>query len=227
MPKGHWPGRNWTPDLLATVDELVSQGRSDTFIGKRIGRTATAVKVARKRHGIVGRTKVTLTSRKVAALLGIPCSKTVTRWIHQRNLSGRRNGRIWYISDEALQRFLEEPCYWHLWQPDRITDRDWREWATALRRNVRYLTTAEVGDRLAVNHQTVNSWIHKGVLPAVRRGNWLIRESDLEGFVPPYDRPRAGYKMPAPIPQPIAEGWAFETYGRFTAYRQPQEAGRA
>lgn len=215
MPKGYWPGRNWTPEMLAQVDKYLSQGRTDTWIGKRLGRTATAVQGARERYGLVVRTKQTNTSAKVARLLGVRCSKTVVWWIREGWLRGRRAGDVWHISDDALQAFLEDRRYWHLWDVERVTDRDWRDWARELRAGDRFLTTREAGDRIGVQHETVNNWIHRGLLPAVRRGNWLIREADLVGFVAPIDR--------VPTPLPVAENWPTETFGRFTIYRQPAQ----
>ena len=89
--------------------------------------------------------------------------------------------------------FLQDGRYWHLWEPERVGPR-LRIWVTEMRDGVRFLTTGQVAAKFYVEHATVNNWIHKGYLPAVRRGNWLIRESDLVGFVPPCERPRQGIK---------------------------------
>jgi flavin-dependent dehydrogenase len=135
-----------------------------------------------------------LTARVVAAKLGLGCSKAVARWIGAGYLRGRRGQgcglyRMWYVKEEALLDFLEDPRYWHLWEPDRV-EPGLRAWVSEIRDGVRFLTTGEVGARFFVHHAAVNDWIHKGYLPAVRHGNWLVRESDLVGFVPPCERPR-------------------------------------
>ena len=191
--------KRWTEDELLQLEQLIGRGLSDEAIGKRLGATAVAVNIARKRHGIAPRGRVLLTARTVAARLGVGCSKTIAWWIKQGWLQGRKGqrcgkNRMWYVSEDALQEFLEDERYWHLWDPARITDSDWRTWAYH-QRTVRFLTTREVGDRFAVCHSTVHDWIQRGLLPAVRHGNWLIREIDLAGFVPPCERPKTGLRL--------------------------------
>lgn len=135
--------------------------------------------------------------RRVARVMGLKCSKTVAWWINKGYLKARRGqpvgrSRMWYISEDALHRFLADPAYWHLWTPDRVTDALLRGWVSEIRNRTRFLTTGQVGALLGVKHTTVNDWIHKGLLPAVRHMNWLIRESDLRGFIPPCERSKKG-----------------------------------
>lgn len=49
----------------------------------------------------------------------------------------------------------------------------------------RYLSVADVCDRLGVTDRTVRGWIADGVLPASRIGKRLIRihEDDLDGII--------------------------------------------
>lgn len=188
--------RRWEPEELQLLEDMIEEGRSDAFIGKRLNCTANAVNIARKRHKIAPRRKVLLTSRSVQVRLGVSCAKTVAWWIREGWLKGRKGQRVglnrmWYVTEDALQQFLENRAYWHLWEPDKIIDRDFRVWAKELRK-VRYLTTGEVGQRFCVQHTTVNDWIHRGLLPAVRHGNWRVLESDLQTFVPPYERSHKG-----------------------------------
>jgi len=180
-------------DLL-TMEEMIYEGRTDAQIGRALGATANAVNIARKRHKIPSRRKVLLTSRAVARHLGIPCEKTVVVWIKAGFLKARKGQRVgrsrmWYIEEEALLDFLADPAYWHRWEPERVNGY-LRAWVAEMRNGVRFLTTGQVGAIFHVKHTTVNDWIHKGLLPAVRRGNWLIKNSDLEGFVAPCERPR-------------------------------------
>lgn len=187
----------WTAEDLLHLEELIEQGLSDLAIGKRLGCTAIAVQVARKRNKIAPRQRALLSARAVAERLGVACSKTVTRWIERGFLKARKGqragpNRMWYVSEDGLQRFLEDRSTWALWDPTRITDLAWREWAMDMRRGVRLLTTGQVGRRLGFTDRAVSSWIRQGVLPAQRRGNWLISEVDLDGFVPPCEVPRKG-----------------------------------
>jgi excisionase family DNA binding protein len=176
--------------------DLIERGWPDERIGARVGTSAEAVNLARKRHHIHARSTYLLSTRAVARELGIPCSKTVTRWVARRYLRGKRGQtwgpyRQWYVERDHLLDFLDDPRYWHLWDPERIPDPATREHYQALRTE-RYLTTGEVAERLYVEHPTVQAWIQSGVLPAVRHGNWLVAESTLVGFTPPGQRSKAG-----------------------------------
>jgi hypothetical protein len=186
----------WTPAEVAKLEELLSHGLSDAEIGQRLGRSDNAVNIARKRHGIPSRHKQLLTSRRVADRLGLGCSKKVAYWIKRGFLRGRRAAgagryRMWLVEEDALLAFMEDPRYWHMWTPERVKDSGEREWATEIRKE-RYLSTGEVGRRLGVVSNAVLSWIQRGCLPAKRWGNWMVKESDLEGFIPPYERSRLG-----------------------------------
>lgn len=186
----------WEANDLLALEEMIEQGRGDAQIGQALGCSAGAVNIARKRRGIRPRRKAMLTARAVARRLGLGCSKTVAQWIRAGYLKGRKGqrcglNRMWYVDEEALLDFLEDRRYWHLWEPDKV-EPGLRAWLSEVRNGARFLTTGEVAARFYVQHPTVNGWIHKGHLPAVRRGNWLIRESDLLGFVPPCERSRKG-----------------------------------
>lgn len=184
----------WETKDLLTLEGMIEQGRSDAQIGRALGCTALAVNIVRKRNGIRPRRKAMLTARAVARRLGLACDKKVARWIRAGYLKGRQGqgcglNRMWYVTEDALLDFLEDPRYWHLWDPGRL-ESGLRSWVRDVRNGVRFLTIGEVAARLYVQPGTVNDWIHKGYVAAVRRGNWLIRESDLLGFVPPCERPR-------------------------------------
>lgn len=180
--------RVWTKPRLWKLMELIERGWDDARIGREIGVMANAVNVARKRYAIPSRTETTFTARAVAKRLGIGCAKTVSYWIKRGWLNGRKGQRRgghrqWMIHPDDLLAFIEDPDHWHRWNPERIPDAGLRDWATELRRGVRFLTLTEAADRACVQPQTVNQWIRKGWLPAVRNGNHLVRESDLERFV--------------------------------------------
>ena len=192
--KGHWPGRgNWTPDRLLELEELLSSGLTDKVIARRMGKSITAVHVARKRYGVPCRRRLIMTQRGVARLMGIGCAKTISRWIAEGWLRGRPgevlgNGRECYVTREDLLAFLDDPAHWHIWRSERITEAGLRSWAEEKRG--RYLSVGQVAGRLNVVAGTVWNYIQRGLLPACRWGNWWVREDDLEGFVPPCERPR-------------------------------------
>lgn len=189
--------RYWTPAEVEIVEEGVAEGKTAAQLAKKLGRSTTSVEVWMKRH-VKRRQLRPLSATAVARMLGIPCSKTVAYWQDSGWLRGRRgplrtaNGKRRQFTEEAVFAFLEDPAHWHRWDPARIPDLATREWATELRRGERFLTLTEVARRYFVEPKTVNQWINRGVLPAVRNGNHLIAESALEGFVPPSMRDRHG-----------------------------------
>lgn len=176
------------------IEDGVEKGLSDSAIGALIGCSANAVNIARKRHGLPSRRKALFSARAVADRLGLSCSKVVTKWIGRGWLRGRRGQRQgpyrqWYVTEDALLKFLEDPRGWPAWNPERIRDRFLREWATEVR-TARYLRPGDVASRYAVGVGAVNDWIHRGILPAQRWGNWWIREDDLKTFTPPCEQVR-------------------------------------
>lgn len=171
-------------------------GQSDDEIAHKLGTTKNAIILARKRNKIKSRTAALLTAREVARRLGLGCSKTVTPWIWKKYLYGKQGqqrggaGRQWYITEKHLLEFLENPAYWHLWEPERIPDPALRQWTLNLRQGISFVTASEVAEQKHTSLRNVSSWIRKGYLSAVKRGyNWYIREDDLQKFV----LPKIGY----------------------------------
>ena len=166
---------------------LLEQGKSDAQIGRALNTTADSVNLYRKRHGIPARSTLLWSAREVAQRLGIGCAKTITRWIEKKWLKGRPGQawgpyRQWYVKREAVMDFLASPEHFHRWDADRITDDFLRHYAKRARGNVRFLTVGEAAERMCVQVNTIGQWIRKGWIPAVRNGNHLIRESDLDAF---------------------------------------------
>lgn len=186
------PGTFWTRKRLMQLESLIEEGLGDQSIARKLGTTANGVMIARKRYGLRSRTKSILCCLQIASKLGIGCQKTVTRWIEQGWLVGRRGqrrggNRQWYVTESALMDFLENPDHWQCWDPNRVVDPDLRDWVLELRNGVRFLSLTEVGRRCFCEPKTVYQWIRKGFIPAVRngRGNHQVRERDLVGFTPP------------------------------------------
>lgn len=182
----------WTAPKRWQLMEYLERGYNDRQIAARFNTSPDAIKLARRRHGIRPASQQFYTARRVANLLGIPCSKTVSRWIEQGWLRAKRSflraggRRHWMIKHHDLVAFLENEEHWHRWEPEHV-DRMFSQQAER-RAQVRFLTTGEVAERLYVTSNAVQSWIQQERLPAVRHGNWLIREDDLDGFVQPIHR---------------------------------------
>lgn len=151
-------------------------------IAAQLGRTEQAVRDRCALLGIAITRASGRTPSAVAKLLAVD-SKCVAWWIDEGwlRVSGPHtamgNGVLRVVEDDDLTAFLEEERYWHLWEPERITEPPLRDWATEQRRGLVFLTTGQAADRLCVTHFRVNQMIHRGTLRAVRRGrgNWLIR----------------------------------------------------
>lgn len=190
------PWQTWTARDVDRLISLVEQGCSYSQIARRMKRTEVSIKLKCKRLGIrITTTNATMSARDVAEQLGIPCSKTVSRWIRRGWLKAKDAGTpprvLWRISWDDLTRFLENPAYWVAWHPERIPDLALREWAQELRAGEeRLLTHTEVAKRVGVGRDTVGDWLYKGELPYVRNGNSnrLVPESALADFVPPCER---------------------------------------
>jgi len=208
----------WSAEDLLRLEELLARGWTDRKIGQSLGCSAVAVQVVRKRHHIAPRGRLLLTARAVARKLGVRCSKTVAWWIRSGYLKGRRGqragpNRMWYVTEDALVCFLEDEGYWHLWNPAAV-EPALRPWIADLRNGARFLTTGQVATRLCVGHSAVNAWIHRGLLPAVRRGNWLVREADLRGFVPPCQWSKKGKRPVRFSPQEDGQLLSLREEGR-------------
>jgi transposase-like protein len=211
--------RYWTEAERVQAGLLVEEGLSPARIARALGRSVTAIEVWMKRH--VKRRQVRpYTARRVAALLGVPCSKTVTWWIAEGYLREVRghglraaHGQRHLVRRDMLIDFLKNRRYWHLWDPAKGTDAGLRDVVARHRPRGRFLTTRQVGARFAVGHRAVNNWIRCGLLPAVRRGNWLVWEGDLASFVPPCQRSKEGMRLRRWTVQEVATLCAMRSAG--------------
>src|SRR3990167_9577322 len=96
-------GPTWTNESLLDLEDLLAAGATDQAVARRLGRTVTAVRVARKRYGVPCRRRLIMTQRGVARLMGVGCGKTVSRWIEEGWLRSRPgaslgNGRERYVT---------------------------------------------------------------------------------------------------------------------------------
>ena len=192
---------DWTYEDVDRLVSLLDAGFDYTYCARQLRRSRTAIVVKAKRIRCrMLRRPTVLTAREVADLLGKKCSKSVTWWIGAGWLKARAammNGRkIWRVCWDDLMDFLREERYWMAWDVARITDADLRTDMFALRAGrPRWLTIGEVARRFCVLSNTVGQWIYKGFLPAVRYGNWYIREDEIADWVAPCERSKAGIPL--------------------------------
>lgn len=210
--------RFWTPERRRELSQMIDEGAPIAAIAAHFGCSRDSIKLACRRWNIpaMGRRQNLYSARGVARLLGIENSeKSVTWWLREGWLKGAQ--RVprgpylgWVVQHADLLTFLEDRRYWHLWDAERIpAESGIRWWALDIRREA-YLTTGQVAWRLCVTPAAVTTWIRTGKLPAVRRGNWLIPASALEGFTPPNQRSRAGMRH---------RGWTAEEDARLIRLR--------
>jgi hypothetical protein len=200
IPRGRGPGNAWSWDEELKLIDLVEQGYGYDALAKRMQRTRTAIVLKCKRLGVrVTTTLATLSARDVALLLGKGCAKSVVRWIHLGWLKGRNAGgaghkALWRVQWDDLTAFMANHNTWMAWDAERVTDPALREWALELRQAAggEWLTIGQVATRFCVDHAAVNQWVHKGFLPAVDYGNWWFWSADIEGWLPPCERSKAG-----------------------------------
>lgn len=213
--------RRWTSGDLLDLEDLLAQGRTDEAIARQLSRSVNAVRLARKRNGLRSRRELLMTLRAVANAMGIPCSKTVAEWARRRWLRARYGPRVGlnrerYVTLEALYDFIKNPRYWPAWRPERIRDARVKAWAGYLRHG-RYLRPGEVGEHHHVGHRTVNQWIRKGLLRAIRWGNWWVSESDCAAFTPPCQRSKKGMVLRRWTKEERLRLWALHNDGRTLA----------
>jgi DNA-binding CsgD family transcriptional regulator len=176
------PAKRWTTERLFRLTGLVEAGASDADMAKALGVSVNAVKIARHRNGLPSRTESSLTALSVARLLGTS-HEAVSWWLREGWLKGRRNlrrgpNRQWWVDEADLWRFCEEARYWPLWDPARIPDRAFQEWAIEMRREraaERWLTPEEVAPRFFVEPKTLRRWLGEGRLPAIKLSRfWFV-----------------------------------------------------
>ncbi len=177
----------WDAERLEVLYGLVERGLDDAAIGARLGCSAEAVHLARRRNGIPSRSRLTLSARDVAEMLGKGCAKSVVRWIEAGWLKGRRAyrqgpHRVWIVAWGDLEAFVRDEDHWHRYEPERIAHPWLRRLALEARGGLRFLAHAEVAAICGVERDTVGNWLDHGWLRCQRDGNRVIRSDWLEEF---------------------------------------------
>ena len=225
-----WATRHYEPWTAAEelrLAEMVADGMSVRQMARALGRRPGAI---RARMGVLRLAWTdpdgNYTLSRVAEMMGVDIHAVMwwrdRRWLRVRRSAVRLGrGYLYLVSHDALLRFLEDERYWHLWEPERITDAALREWTLEMRGSVRYLTTGEAAQVLCMTHYGVSLAIREGRLRAVKRGaNWLIR-SDWLRLAP--ERPRRPAKRFSDQELAYIREW----WGRKPAERIARDLGRS
>jgi transposase len=185
-PKRH--RTRYTADDLNTLMEMLENHRPYQEIAAVLERNLEGVKERARAYGTGLFSANGRTQAQVAALMGVH-AWVVMQWIAGGHLTAHRvydqpgPGRGVIIEDEDLLAFLEDQERWHLWDPERISDRVIREWAAEKRRGLRYLTIREAAARVGYSIHWMRRLAWKGEIPTVRahdRGFHMIREDWLQ-----------------------------------------------
>lgn len=197
MPRGFSPSRNnWTLHDLDELDEMLHQGKRDTEIARRLGRTVAAIQVIRKRRGLGSVTGATLNARKAGRLLGKDNS-VISAWCQRGWLVAHRsvkrgNNWQWCVGEDDLLVFLADSRYWMCWDADAIAEAGLREWAREVR-TFAWVPVADVARHFCVCVNTARGWVARGLLPGVHRaGTTWVAGPDVRVFQPPCERSKAG-----------------------------------
>lgn len=190
----------WTATKIADIQMALENGESLRTIARRCKTTPNAIIQALDARGL----SVTAirqdalwqvrTLNQVAALFGVTHGR-VTLWRQKKWLKARPNGS-WaarkktafaylLVSDEALLAFLQVREAWPFYDPDAITDPDWREAAQDARANAggRWVTARDYAESRGYAPSYGAEQIRRGdvALPTQKIGNqWYIWIADTE-----------------------------------------------
>lgn len=182
----HANATEWTQEEEQFVIENM-RWMTDAEIGKKLGRTADAVKIHRFRHLRYDARRKDAewpTLQQVMRIMGVKCQKTVAMWVNQGLIPARTlptaMGEIRAIARQTLIRWAVNPENWIYFKHERVTDPYLRR-LLQLRRarwNDEWWTPGQVGAYHGVTHMAINNCIHDGRLRGKKWGNWWIRRSD-------------------------------------------------
>lgn len=193
------PRRLWSEDETASAIEMLANGIPTTKAAKALRRTPLALRCQIHAQGATvtairrGGAVQTRTAQGVARLFGADCL-SVARWIRRGWLAAvrddlkRRKTRHYHVHDTAIQAMIDNRATWMGWDPARITDPEWREYAQQVRAEAggHWLTTPEIAASLGYARHTVTEWVLRGRLPATQVGRlFYVWSADLAAFTPP------------------------------------------
>lgn len=182
---------------LLEAEDMIAGGMSTTRAARRIGRSADSLKSALLRRGtsipqIRGRSLGQQWSLAAfARLVGVEDS-TAWGWWREGVLRSSARGRrqqVRFVTEAEACRFFADRTTWPRWEPQRITDPDWRAYAQELRDAAGgcWLDAAQIAARLGYAAGTVRNWLRDGRLPVgLRIGRAVyVWSTVLDGFTPP------------------------------------------
>jgi hypothetical protein len=207
--------RPWLQNDKELLRDMIQDGRNAAYIARKLNRGLDSIYWAANKFcgGIEllrndGLARVQ-TPVQVAAMLGM-ASETIRRWIKKGYITAsknvvyhRTNGRkphnkeiaeSFLVTDDSLMQFLQDCRYWGLWRVEKITDRDWREYAQDIRAgaHAEWLSTAQVAQRLRRSQKRIVAWRARGKFTNVRtmrvHGQYLFWSEDIARFVPPLNK---------------------------------------
>lgn len=179
----------WSAADVAFLRENAGR-KGDEELAERLGRSATAVRVRRRRLGLPGPSVHPdyITAQGIAKALGIDVH-AVCVWIERgvlaAELSPLSDRKIWRVGRPAFYAWALRPDNWiYFYRSVRDTTRI-RD--TRLRRMIvlraerwgdEWWTTGEVAEYHGVDSNDVVRHIKSGRLPAARWSNWMVLRSE-------------------------------------------------
>ncbi len=182
---------------IKKLDELqghLEKGLPYLKIANKMNVSLNAIMVARKRYGLKALSKQFMTPQSISREMGISCQKSVAVWVKKKYLHSRKFNKLTLISRDEWIKFLENPKYWCLWNPEKFPKQEgvlvqlniFRDWVLEMRKDIEFYSTGEAAKIKFTTVRTVNGWIRKGWLKAEKKGfNWFILRDDLLKFEPP------------------------------------------
>lgn len=166
--------RKWTLEEESELIALIEHGFDWQNITALTGRSKAAI-VNRLWRLKYRTTETGYSVKAVEVLLGVG-RQVVTRWVQNGFFRATPIGRSYVLQWDDLLRFLQDERYWHLWDPNRITDKALQEWADDLRDGLAFYRPHEVAARYYLSRTAVNRAIQRNEVKAVRYGrDWFIR----------------------------------------------------
>ena len=174
------PWAPWEDDFVQANLGLMSLDA----IGRRLGRSANAVKIQFTRQGWAPpfRRPGWLTGNRVATLMCVDVH-AVSRWVKEGWIPHRRTPNMRQdilINRRVLYRWAINPQNWLYFQPERVRDPRLRRLLELKRErwDDEWWTTRQVAEYHGVEHEDVNRLIQYGKIQAVKWGNQHVLRSE-------------------------------------------------
>lgn len=191
----------WTPDQDAVLTEWYGR-RPDGWIGRRIGRSADAVRVRAFTLRVRKSDHADWSANDIAVYFGVDVHKVTNRWIAQGFLTARRlrwpARRRWAITESAVRTFIRR--YPTEYDPARLDPADeWGKLARKVHAADPWLTPTQVARLKGVSSDWVCRACRSGDLPAARtKGQgghdvWKVRRSEARSWQARKPRRRPSY----------------------------------